>query len=92
MNYYRNDRMDWFTNSTPLPRELDTTKGENKILKFIGTNIAEIDKKSFKGSITYFDSLCSQVKIAEKASSLRCNETANYTTWCFRLSNKYIYI
>ena len=58
--------MDWHTNSTPLPKELDTNDCKTTIRNVNGTDSADLNQFCYNGSFSYFDRLCFDVQTGKK--------------------------
>ena len=59
----KHDRMDWFENFMPLPKELDLNEYSNVFRNPNGTNSAELNQNFYHVSFTFFDRLSFQVQI-----------------------------
>ena len=64
--WHRHDRIDWHTNSKPLPTELNPNENKKPIRKLSATDSVELEQYSFNGSFSYFEGLSFQVQNEKK--------------------------
>ena len=85
---YRHSRMDWHTNSPPLPKELDPTECKSIIRNLNGTDRAELKKYFYDASLACFDRLTFQVQIGTN-KAIHYNQNEHCIYWFIHLPTKY---
>ena len=64
--WYTHDGMDWYTNSTPLTKELDPNECYNFVRILNGTDNPELNQNFHNTCFTFFDTLSFRAAIEKR--------------------------
>ena len=85
---YRQDRMDWHTNSMPLPKKLDTNEWKTVIRIINVTDSAALNQNFYMGYLFFWWNEFSSSNWKQKVNF--CNGPEYCSYWCTHLSQKII--